>query len=143
MAYKIPNCEVSRVTLAVVSVLLAGLEVRDHRSRNVLTAVTAAVKHRLDHLLVFPSQAAEENRSSIAFIGLEGVLHRLLELAHARQPRFSTQPRSFGVEFELAAEKTLRAKPPHKQIGISHRGLVSAAITNRPWIGPRRFRADP
>ena len=55
----------------------------------------------LDHLFVFPGEAAEENRYVVAFCRSECSLHRLLELTHARQSGFGAKTRPFGIDTSL------------------------------------------
>ena len=69
IAHQVADGEVCRVALAVVAELLSRLEVRDHRSGNVLATVAAAVEDCLDHLFVLPGQPAKENGYVVAFGG--------------------------------------------------------------------------
>ena len=101
VADQVADGKVSRIALAVVAELLARLKVRDHRGRNVLAAIAAAVEDGLDHLFVLPGEPAKEDGYVIAFRASEGALHRLLELAHARQSGLRAKARTFGIDAGL------------------------------------------
>src|SRR5208337_5130675 len=67
------------------------------------------------------------------------------ELLQAQMRALFLQPlrrdlaRSFEVECELAAQKTVRTKASHQQVGIGHGGLGSATVADWPRIGAGRF----
>ena len=78
--HQVADGEIGRIALAVVAVLLAGLE-RVHVGRgHGFGAVAQSFEGAMHQLFVFPGQAAEEQRGAAALFGGEGLLHRLLEV---------------------------------------------------------------
>ena len=51
--------------------------------------------------------------------------------------------RALEIQSEISAQKALRLQPAEQQIGIRHRGLGAAAITDRTGIGSGGFGPDP
>ena len=72
--HQVANREVRGIALTVVAVFLAQLKRRDVGHGQNLAAVSAAFKHRLDHALVFPGQATEQNGHLAALFRGEGPL---------------------------------------------------------------------
>src|SRR4026209_2207176 len=80
MLHQIANGKVGRIALAVVSEFLARLKRGDVRHRKLLAAIAAALKDGADQVLVFPGQAAEQDRHLAALIGGKGAFDRPMEM---------------------------------------------------------------
>ena len=59
------------------------------------------------------------------------------------EPLSDQAARALEIESEVSAQKALRLQPAEQQVGIRHRGLGAAAVTDRTGIGSGGFRADP
>ncbi len=101
VAHQIADGEIRRVALAIISKFFPCLKIGHDGRRNIFTAIAAAMKDRLNHLLVLPSKAAEKDRDIVTFARREGAFDRLLKLAHARQSRLRAEPRTFRIDTGL------------------------------------------
>ena len=92
---EVADGEVSRIALAVVAILLAGLEGGHVGVRQPLEAIAAAAKHGFNEALVFPGKASEKNGDAVAFFRGEGPLQGAVEVLDGflDQPRSLLQPR--------------------------------------------------
>src|SRR5579862_7568408 len=109
---EIADGEVRRVALPVVAVFLAQLEGIDVRHRQHVAVIAAALEDSLDHALVLPRQAAEQDRHLGAFFGAERALRRTLEVAHraAIQAHHAGQPRALLRQLALNFFLALRTR---------------------------------
>jgi len=91
--------EVRRITLAVVTELLADLERRYIRDRQRLAFVSAAFEYRAEHVVVLPGHAANQDGDFAAFGRGERAFHGKLELLlDIYQPGGSSQPGSLRLQ---------------------------------------------
>src|SRR6266496_1711366 len=90
--------EVRRIALSVVAVLLAELKARNIGHGEDLALVSAAMEDRLNHLFVFPGEAAEENGDRAALLGQKRALDgaREVRAALSAQPALAEQALAFG-----------------------------------------------
>src|SRR5581483_6068710 len=109
---EVADGEVRRVALPVVAVFLAQLEGIDVRHRQHVAVIAAALEDSLDHALVLPRQAAEQDRHLGAFFGAERALRRTLEVAHraAIQAHHAGQPRALLRQLALNFFLALRTR---------------------------------
>ena len=101
--HQVAHGEVRGIALAVVAVLLAQLEGRDVGHRQNVAAISAAFKHRLDHPLVFPGQATEEDGHLVALFRGEGLFDGAMKVADraAVQAHHACQARTFLRQLPL------------------------------------------
>src|SRR5664279_3889884 len=117
--HEIADSEVRGVALTVVAVFLAELERRHIRHRQDLAAISAALKYRLDHALVFPGQTTEEDGYLIAFFRGEGLFSGAPTVANraAIQAHHAGQARTF-----------LRQLPLNLLFGLRRRQFIYGEI---------------
>ena len=80
--HQVADGEIGRVALAVVAVLLAGLEGLHVGSGHGLGTVAQAFERAMHQLFVLPGQTAEQQRGMGALFLGERLLHRLLEVVN-------------------------------------------------------------
>src|ERR1022692_4341446 len=124
--HQIANREVRGIALAVVAIFLAQLKRRDVGHRQNLAVISAALKHRLDHALVFPGQAAEKNGYLVAFFRGEGLLGRATKVMHgaAVEAHHAGQAGAFLGQFLLNLFFGLGLRTRqfiYREINASHR----------------------
>ena len=96
--HQIADGEVGWITLAVVAELLAGLEGRDVRNRQLLAAVATTLKDSTDQVLVLPGKAAKQNRDLITLLGCKRPLNRAVKMCGLVQPSDLAEPVALGLQ---------------------------------------------
>src|SRR5208337_2690008 len=82
----------------VVAVFLADLEPWDVRYGQLLAAISTALKHSANQILVLPGKSAEQDGHFAALLGGKRSLHGAMEMCGLVQTSDLTQPDPFGFQ---------------------------------------------
>ena len=93
-----PDHEIGRIALAVVSELFAQLKARDIGRGHQLDLVAGRLKHGSDEPFVFPGQPTEENRHRVALGRCERPFNWTMEVRAFAVPVAAFEPPPFLLD---------------------------------------------